>query len=143
MKYLLLFVLPIFVLACQSTKQIVTTKYNLLNGVWEGDCSMMVSGQFKGMIECPIMAVDNMETKLFTTILLNEQYEGVWISHYDHDDSRPDTTKIKLIIRDKQAILQMKQRGKQWQREIVSVTQDSLKVYTSDKEYLALFRRKK
>jgi hypothetical protein len=136
MKYLLLFALAIFVLACQSTKPLATTKYDLLNGVWEGDCSMMTTGTLKGEIECPIM-----ETESFTTILLNEQYEGVWISQ--RNDRQPDTTKMKLIMHDNQAVLQMEQKGKQWQREIASITQDSLKVYTSDKEYVALFRRKK
>lgn len=136
MKYSLSFAFVIFVSACQSTNQMHTTDYNLLNGVWEGDCSMMITGKFKGEMECPMM-----ETKSFTTILLNEQHEGAWI--FQRDDNPPDTTKTKLIMRDKKAILQMEQKGKQWEREILSVTQDSLKVFTSDKEYLALFRRKK
>jgi hypothetical protein len=81
------------------------------------------------------------ETTSFTTILLNKQLEGIWVSQ--HGDNQPETTKTKLIMRNKKAILQMEQAGKQWERQIFSVTQDSLKVYTSDKEYVALFRRKK
>jgi hypothetical protein len=136
MKYVLLVVFAAFIFACQSAKQMVSTDYSLLNGVWDGDCSLIVTGQYKGGMECPIM-----ETHSLTTIWLNERHEGIWV--FQRDDNRPDTTKMRLIMRDKRAILQMEQGGEQSEREVVSVTQDSLKVYTSSRENVALFRRKK
>lgn len=132
--YLTLFTLILSLANCRTTQISRLDDFSFLNGQWIQPCDSLLTGEYKGEVECVMLEED--ATSYTIDIVGNK---GFLIRHLLISK---DTTFISFKYNSKNELMvEYQSKFERWQRSAYQVDSSVLKLYNEDRRKIEFFER--
>ncbi len=135
-SYVALFTMILSMSNCKITQVSKLDDFSFLNGKWKQPCDSLLTGEYKGEVECVMLEED----ATFYAIHISGS-KGFLVRDLLRSK---DTTLIAFKYNNEGGlILENQSKDERWQRGVHQVDSATIKLYAKDSSSIEFFRRKR